>query len=457
MATKEIIIRNTTGSDIALDNLGLYVSAGDILDVSDYSAAEFRDSELLFDEVDIGNIVVNDGSNDLSPIMGRAYLENDITIDPVFVGVGGTVIPLGTTAERPSSPIYGTFRLNVDTEFLEYYDNDEWQVVQTELIDTEQNGTPVSTNVKTFDFTGNISVTDAGNRQTTVNVPLQNTFQTVTGNTGTTTANTATDILNIVGTGGVSTSITGDTLTVSSTGQPNQNAFSNISDGTNTAAADSTTDTLNIIGGTDIDVTVTPSTDTVTIDYTGPQGVDIEKDDSSITVGETVLNFEGNVTVTNEGSKTTVNVASVDVTNLVGSIHQMCFMDKGSVKNKWLGIGDSHLSSNDTNGVIPWNSKLLAITFSNEKEYSDTDVKIYSVPEGGGSSPLSLDYSWSIRNARSARKTNFTTDIIWHAGDRLGIFMKDRGTDPKYVIITLYLQILEDNFEESFDNWYGDF
>lgn len=43
----------------------------------------------------------------------------------------------------------------------------------------------------------------------------QNVFTTVTGNTGTTTANSSTDTLNIVGTGGVSTSITGDTLTIS--------------------------------------------------------------------------------------------------------------------------------------------------------------------------------------------------------------------------------------------------
>jgi hypothetical protein len=43
----------------------------------------------------------------------------------------------------------------------------------------------------------------------------QNVFATVTGNTGTTTANSTTDTLNIVGTGAVSTSISGDTLTIS--------------------------------------------------------------------------------------------------------------------------------------------------------------------------------------------------------------------------------------------------
>lgn len=43
----------------------------------------------------------------------------------------------------------------------------------------------------------------------------QNIFKNVTGNTGTTTANSNNDTLNIIGTGSVSTSVTGDTVTIS--------------------------------------------------------------------------------------------------------------------------------------------------------------------------------------------------------------------------------------------------
>ncbi|MCP4666263.1 MAG: hypothetical protein GY849_07840, partial [Deltaproteobacteria bacterium] len=47
---------------------------------------------------------------------------------------------------------------------------------------------------------------------------LQNLFATVTGDTGTTTADTQTDTLNIVGSGTVSTAISGDTLTITGSG-----------------------------------------------------------------------------------------------------------------------------------------------------------------------------------------------------------------------------------------------
>jgi hypothetical protein len=46
----------------------------------------------------------------------------------------------------------------------------------------------------------------------------QNTFETITATTGSTTANSPTDTLNIVGSGGVSTAISGDTLTITGPG-----------------------------------------------------------------------------------------------------------------------------------------------------------------------------------------------------------------------------------------------
>lgn len=46
----------------------------------------------------------------------------------------------------------------------------------------------------------------------------QNTFETIAATTGSTTANSPTDTLTIVGAGGISTSITGDTLTITGSG-----------------------------------------------------------------------------------------------------------------------------------------------------------------------------------------------------------------------------------------------
>lgn len=112
--------------------------------------------------------------------------------------------------------------------------------------------------------------------QTVSSGSTQNLFETVDGDTGSTTANAATDTLTIAGGTNIATAVVGDTLTINYVGSPNsgeanQNAFSNVQADTGLAEADNTTDTLTIAGGTNITTSV--SGDTVTIDYSGSNGL----------------------------------------------------------------------------------------------------------------------------------------------------------------------------------------
>jgi len=100
----------------------------------------------------------------------------------------------------------------------------------------------------------------------------QNVFVQVDGDSGTTTANSTTDVLTLAGGTNIETQVVGDTVTFNYVGDPNsgeanQNAFSLVQGDSGIAEADSTTDTLTISGGTNITTTVTG--DTVTIDYSG--------------------------------------------------------------------------------------------------------------------------------------------------------------------------------------------
>ena len=120
--------------------------------------------------------------------------------------------------------------------------------------------------------TGQFLQTDGAGNFTFATVGgAQNLFETVSGDTGSTTANSATDTLTVSGGTGISTSISGDTLTITND-SPNadQNLFATVSGDTGSTTADSTTDTLTIAGGTDISTTV--SGDTITIAYTGTGG-----------------------------------------------------------------------------------------------------------------------------------------------------------------------------------------
>ncbi len=89
---KTITLRNTTGSNIELAEIGetIFAVAGSpqlggsplgVLDVSHYTAAELRIVTNLETAITNGDIVVNDGAQDLVPEVGLSYTFNDIIND----------------------------------------------------------------------------------------------------------------------------------------------------------------------------------------------------------------------------------------------------------------------------------------------------------------------------------------------------------------------------------------
>ena len=125
---------------------------------------------------------------------------------------------------------------------------------------------------------------------------LQNIFQQVDGDTGTTTANSTTDTLTIQGGTNITTSIVGDTVTINYSGdalsgEANQNAFSNVQSDSGLAEADSKTDTLTISGGTNISTAVVG--DTLTINGTVPTFASLSDTDLTGTSTGNTLVYNG--------------------------------------------------------------------------------------------------------------------------------------------------------------------
>lgn len=94
-------------------------------------------NELNVNGVSVGNITV-EGSfvNDQIEIVGntiRTFRSNaDLELDTagtgqvVILGQGGVIIPVGTTAERPSVARTGSLRLNTDTQRVENFNGIAW-------------------------------------------------------------------------------------------------------------------------------------------------------------------------------------------------------------------------------------------------------------------------------------------------------------------------------------------
>ena len=97
----------------------------------------------------------------------------------------------------------------------------------------------------------------------------QNLFETVTADTGTTTASAATDTLIIAGGTNIATAISGDTVTINMSGalgDANQNAYGVIGSDSGSKTAGSTSATINIVGGTGISSAVSGDNLTITND-----------------------------------------------------------------------------------------------------------------------------------------------------------------------------------------------
>ena len=97
----------------------------------------------------------------------------------------------------------------------------------------------------------------------------QNLFEGITADTGSTTASAPTDVLTVAGGTNITTSITGDTLTIDMSGalgDANQNAYGVIGSDSGSKTANSATATIKIVGGASISTAVSGDNLTVTND-----------------------------------------------------------------------------------------------------------------------------------------------------------------------------------------------
>ena len=101
MASRTVILKNNTAGDFSIVGIFLDVSPAQI-DVSDENPGDLIADENLLPQVDLGNIIVNDGSSDLSAVIGRRFLENagvaststttTVTSITVFDDTSGTLV-----------------------------------------------------------------------------------------------------------------------------------------------------------------------------------------------------------------------------------------------------------------------------------------------------------------------------------------------------------------------------
>ena len=198
-------------------------------------------------------------------VNGQNTITADSTADTLTV-VAGTGITLATDSATDTLTVTNSAPNIVQDAFTTIVVSGQTSVVADSNADSVGFGAGAGIEITTDAGIDAITFTN-----TAPNVD-QNIWATVTGDTGTTTANTTSDSLSIAGGTGISTAVTGDVLTITNS-SPNvtQNLWENFSADTGTTAANTTTDTLTISGGTGVGTTI--AGDTLTITNTSPNVV----------------------------------------------------------------------------------------------------------------------------------------------------------------------------------------
>jgi len=138
-----------------------------------------------------------------------------------------------------------------------------------------------------------------------------------------------------------------------------------------------------------------------------------------------------------------------------GGIFHASFLNESTTKNRWLEYAEDR-SCSEVPFIVPWNSRLIGITFINKESNRDTDVRIYRANQSQGRSDT-LIHTWSVRDARTARKTIFASDIEFAAGDKVAVYLKDAGSDPKAPMIVLYFERIDELTSDFSEDYSGNF
>ncbi len=133
-----MIFKNTTAQDRSFGGVNVRANS--------QRGAPSRDSiaenPSLLTDIASGAIVLNDGTNDLSPEEAKSMLVNFLEANSVvyFTGTGAIVLHRGTTAERPVGE-NGMTRYNEDLGKIEAFQNGSWGGVTS--VDRQQAATVV--------------------------------------------------------------------------------------------------------------------------------------------------------------------------------------------------------------------------------------------------------------------------------------------------------------------------
>ncbi len=128
------------------------------------------------------------------------------------------------------------------------------------------------------------------------------------------------------------------------------------------------------------------------------------------------------------------------------------FLDNGSTGNEWLKLYGENIPSNQSPYIVPFNSRLVGITYTNKEGGVGSDIEIWVSSLGSGNAKAKV-FDWQRNNKRVGYKTDFDPYIEFDAGDKISLYNDDNGKNANDTVVTLYFQAINNDVDEEWEDY----
>ena len=144
------------------------------------------------------------------------------------------------------------------------------------------------------------------------------------------------------------------------------------------------------------------------------------------------VDFVGSFSAVDNGNASISIIANPTVG--AGGLYPLSFGSSSSSANYYLSHLMRPLGSDRAPAIVPVQSKIVAMTFTNDDTSVDVNVKVLSAPMGDPNDTATEIIDWELRNVKHA---GGCFDITVNALDKIAVFMDDAGKnadDPRVII-----------------------
>lgn len=194
-------------------------------------------------------------------------------------------------------------------------------------------------------------------------------------------------------------------------------------------------------------------------DITLANGLDVERGIDYLKFPDTAFNirFKSNPERNNGFTSKNAQEAIEEVrSSFLGKGFQTTFMGNGTVGNEWLKSEDQNINSDQSPDIFKFGARCVGIDFTNSRGGSDF-VAILCLSNINNGATVTRFFKWTVTNGRVGLKTNNINGFTVNAGDKMAVYVRDTGRNPRDLVVTLDFIVTSAPNQELIENFNQDF